>query len=142
MNSCRPKRLGSKSCGPVRSSGFAPRVDGVSTQKSVRRGRDRGRTDAVAPVVAVGEAAAGPANHAGLQRLELVHQRFADAADVGDLRLLADPDAVVDDAAEVFDEVAVEVGGDAADRFIEQDVEPRLGGLRGGAAGRLRERAG
>src|SRR4029453_15826865 len=100
----------------------------------------RGRPDAVAPVVAVGEAAAGPANHAGLQRLQLVDQRFADAADVGDLGVLPDPDAVVDDAAEVFDEVAAEVWSDAADGLIEEDVQPRVDSA-GRAGGRLRERA-
>jgi hypothetical protein len=100
------------------------------------------RADAVAPVVAVGKAAARPADDAGLQRLEFVEQRLANAADVGNLRVLADPDAVVDDAAEVFDEVTAEVGCDAADRFVEKDVQPPVDGLRRRAARRLRECAG
>ena len=44
--------------------------------------------------------------------------------------MLADPDAVVDDAAEVLDEVAVEISGDRADALVQQHVDARVGGAR------------
>ena len=49
----------------------------------------------------------------------------ADAALVGNLRALADLDAVVDDAAKMLDKVSVEVCGDGPDRLVEQDVYAR-----------------
>src|SRR5207244_9432544 len=69
-----------------------------------------GRADAVMPVVAVGEAAAGPADHGRLELLQIVDERLAEAADIRDLRALADPDAVVDDAADMLDEMSVQLG--------------------------------
>ena len=89
-----------------------------------------GRADAVAPVVAVGEAAAGPADDRRLDLLHLVDERLADAVDVGNLRVFADPDAVVHDAAEMLDEMAVQLGRDRADRLADQNLEARLGRLR------------
>ena len=83
--------------------------------------------DAVAPVVAVGKAAARPADGAGRQAAHVIDQRLADASRVGDLRLLADPDAVVDDAAEMLDEVSVEIGRHRTDAFVEQDLDARIG---------------
>src|ERR1019366_616975 len=62
------------------------------------------RTRAVAPIVLVGEAAAGPANHAGVNALQGIQQRFAKPMDVGDGRVFADPDAVIHDAAQMLDE--------------------------------------
>ena len=46
----------------------------------------------------------------------------------GNLRFLADPDAVVDDAAEVLDEMPVEIRRDRSDRLVEEDVDARIGG--------------
>src|SRR5690606_35285535 len=67
------------------------------------------RTDAVAPVVLVGETAAGPAHHRHLQLLQRRDHVVAVAAGVGDLRILAHPDAAVDAVAQVFGELAEEV---------------------------------
>src|ERR1039457_5654860 len=75
-------------------------------QKLFRRGREA-RTDAVAPIVTVGETAARPADDRRPDLAHRVDQRFPDATDIGDLRVLADPDAVVNDAAEMLDEVAM-----------------------------------
>ncbi len=102
------------------------------------------RAHAVAPVVAVGEAAAGPAHDGGLDAAQRIHQRAAHAVDVRHPRRLAHPDAVVHHAAEVLDEVAVDLGSDGADGLIEQDVDAGVGGgARGpgrGAARSARER--
>src|SRR6478609_6908031 len=73
------------------------------------------RAGAVAPVVAVGEAAARPADGALRQLLHPVDDGLPDPLSVGDLRAFADPDAVVDDAAEVLGEVAIEIRHDGAD---------------------------
>ncbi len=89
------------------------------------------RPGAVAPVVAVGEAAAGPADDRRLDALQRLDERRADAARVRHARVLADPDAVVDDAAEVFGEVAVDVAVDGADLFADEDFDARVGGARG-----------
>ena len=92
------------------------------------------RADAVAPVVAFGEAAARPAQHRCLDRPHGVDERLPDAVGVADLRLLADPHAVVDHAAEVLDEVGVDLGRNGADRLRRKDVDPSVhlgsGGLR------------
>src|SRR5262249_35713553 len=75
--------------------------------------------DAVAPIVAVGEASTGPTDDARLDPLHRFDQRLSDAADVRDLRVFADPDAVVDHAAQVFGEMAVDFRSDSADRLIQ-----------------------
>ena len=69
------------------------------------RGTLAGGAKAVAPVVGVGEAAARPAQHRRLNGLHGVDEGLADAVGVGNLGVRPDPDAVVDHAAEVLDEV-------------------------------------
>ena len=93
MNSCVPKEL---------SSTTPPQC--VLTL----RGAFGAVADAVAPVVLVGEAAAGPAQHRHAELLERGDDVVAEAARVGDRRVLADPDAFVDQAAEVLGELAVD----------------------------------
>jgi hypothetical protein len=61
--------------------------------------RPLARANAVAPVVAVSEAASGPAKVRRANPPHVVHELLANATDVGNLRIAADPDAVVDDAA-------------------------------------------
>ena len=92
--------------------------------------------DAVAPVVAVGEAAAGPAVVGGGDALHVVDELTADAVDVGDFGIAADPDAVVDDGAEVFDEMAVEVGADACSGSLQRRLRFRRRRRRWGAVRR------
>ena len=47
---------------------------------------------------------------------------------VGNFGFRADPDAVIDDAAEVFGEMAVDVGRDGAKRFVGENFDARVGG--------------
>src|SRR5439155_4419940 len=89
-----------------------------------------GRADSVAPVIAVGEAAAWPPDDWRLDLFHLVDERLADPIDVRNLRVLADPDAVVDDAAEVLGEMAVQLRVDGANRLVDQNFQTRVGGLR------------
>jgi hypothetical protein len=95
----------------------------------VVRARPGACADAVAPVVAVGEAASWPAQVRRADATHVVHELRADAADVGNRRVATDPDAVVDDAAEVLDEVAVEVGTDLRPRLRWIHRDERIGGL-------------
>ena len=75
------------------------------------------RPDAVAPVVLVGEAAARPAHDDVPELFDMLDERLADAVDVGDLRVGSDPDAIIDDAADVLGELAVDRRPDRADRL-------------------------
>src|SRR5699024_354111 len=70
------------------------------------------RADAVAPVVVVGEAAAGPAQVRDLQRTQRLDHVIADATRVRDLGVLAHVEAAVDAAAQVLGEMAVDVPAD------------------------------
>src|SRR5262249_8968348 len=67
------------------------------------------RANAVAPVVTVGETAARPADDAGFDPAHVFNQFFADAADVRDFGIFADPNPVVDHAAQMLDEMAVNI---------------------------------
>src|SRR5579863_22912 len=58
-----------------------------------------GWTDSISPVIAVGETSSGKANDRSFNLAHLVDQVFADSIDVGDGRVLSDPDPVVDHAA-------------------------------------------
>src|SRR5262245_45779056 len=77
------------------------------------------RPDAVAPVVAVGETPARPPDDARLDSLHRFDNRLPDAADVGNLRVFAYPDAVIDLAPRMFDEMAVHFRRDPADRLVQ-----------------------
>ena len=88
------------------------------------------RAHAVAPIVRIGEAAAGPAHDARFDLPERVYQCTAHTAHVRHLRAFTHPTAIVDHAAQVLDEVPVQLGRDRADRFIDEDLEPRIVGLR------------
>src|SRR4030095_6308907 len=90
--------------GAVRSAfGPFPRVyPEVRTARAVLA-----RPDAVAPVVAVGETAARPTDDARLDSPHRIDNRLPDAADVGNLRVFAHPDAVIDHAAQMLDKMSV-----------------------------------
>jgi hypothetical protein len=58
----------------------------------------------------------------------VVDERLTNPAAVRNSRPLADPDAVVDHAAQMLDEVAVEIGRHRADAFRQQYVDARVSG--------------
>jgi hypothetical protein len=92
-----------------------------------------GGAEAVAPVVGVGEAAAGPAEDGRFDGAHGVDEGLADAVGVGDFGVGADPDAVVDDAAEVLDEMGVDLRRDGGDGLGGKNVDVGVdggGGLR------------
>src|SRR6185295_19792837 len=75
-------------------------------------------TDAVTPVVLVGEAAAGPAQHRHFELPERGQYVGAIAAGVGDRGAFAHPDAFVDIAAKVFHELPVQGRIDGRARLV------------------------
>src|SRR5699024_1584853 len=98
------------------------------------------RTDAVPPVVVVGEAAAGPAQVRDLQRAQRGDHVVADAARVRDLGVLPHEEAAVDAAPQVLGEMAVEVAADGRTGQVEIDHHP--GGAVGGGGRRTGRAAG
>ena len=98
-----------------------------STLPEVVRTRTR-FADAVAPVVSVGEAASGPAKVGCADALHVVDELFPDAIDVWDFGVAYDPHTVVDHAAEVFDEVSVDVRADDCAGFAESEFDFCIGG--------------
>src|SRR5262249_1308536 len=81
-------------------------------------------TDAVPPVVLVGETAARPPQHGDVQVLERGDDVVAHAARVRDRGLLPDPDAVVNQAPEMLGEVAVDVAVDRRLRLVGAGRQP------------------
>ena len=81
------------------------------------------RADAVAPVVRFGEASARPADQRNVRRPHFVDDEFAEPADVRYIGIRAGVDAVVDDAADVLGEHAVQVGRNPADRFRPDQIK-------------------
>src|SRR5689334_8600447 len=80
------------------------------------------RPCAIAPVIAVGETAARPAHDRRAYALQMVYKGFANAADVCNLRVFADPDAVINDAAEMLGEVAVNLRRNHRRRFCNENL--------------------
>ena len=67
--------------------------------------------DSVHPVVFVGEAAAGPAEHGYLELSEGLQDVCAVSVNIWDIALRTHPDALVDASAKVLGELAVKFGG-------------------------------
>src|SRR4051812_22092137 len=102
------------------------RAEGVGLDDPAPVGVERGRAlvtraNAVAPVVFVGEASAGPADVRYLDRLQRLDDVVADAARVRNLRIRTDPDPFVDATPEVLGKLAENVPVDlrAARRGVD-----------------------
>ena len=78
---------------------------------------------AVAPVVLIGKATTGITNDARLELLQIIDQRLAKTVIVWNLRFFAHPDPVVNHAAEMFDKVTIDVRGNRADGFVDEDFD-------------------
>src|SRR5262249_10120924 len=88
-----------------------------------------GGANGLAPVGSVGEKAAGEAHDGGLDLAHFVDELFADAIDIWDFGFRADPDSVIDYAAEIFGEVSVDVGRNRAQWLVGENFNARVGGL-------------
>ncbi len=107
-------------------------AEGVGLQHAAPVGIERGRAlfggaDALAPVVFIGEAAAGPADIRDLDGFQGADDVVADAAGVGDRGIGADPDAFVNAVAEVLGELAEDVAVDRGARLcgVDRDGDGR-----------------
>ncbi len=76
------------------------------------------RADAFAPVIFIREAAARPTHHRHFQFLQRLDDVVAIAARVRNLRVLADPDSLVDAVAQVLRELAIDVAIDLGARLV------------------------
>jgi hypothetical protein len=92
------------------------------------------RPDPIVPIVAVGEAAAGIADNRSFDLAHVIDNSFADAVYVRNLGVLANPKPVINDAAEVFGKVAVNVRRDRSQWLVDKDLDVRISSarLRGG----------
>ena len=93
------------------------------------------RADAVHPVVLVGKASAGPAEHGDLQGPEGIQDIGPVTVDVGNGGVLAHPDPFVDAFPEVLGELSVDFGRNdrlVLGRLMDGDFDLRAGGQRGG----------
>ena len=86
------------------------------------------RSNSISPVVAVCEASSGPSDDGRFNFFECLHDVFADSADVWYIGIGAYPYSFVDAAAEVFSEVAVDVGVYGCDFFVGIDGDGVCGG--------------
>src|SRR5262245_6649955 len=75
---------------------------------------------AVAPMVTVGEAASRPAQVRSADSLHIVNELFADPVYVGNPGIASNPDAVIDHATEMLDEMPVDVGVDDRAWFVRR----------------------
>ena len=79
------------------------------------------RADALLPVIFVGKASARPAQHRQTDAFERLHNVRAHAVDIRDGAVLAHKETVVDAAAEMFGEIAVDLRLDDRARLIRED---------------------
>ena len=82
-------------------------------------------------MVFIGKTSARPAQHRHLDLPERGDDIIADAARIGDRAVLAHPDALVDAAAEVFRELAVDVAVDRVAPLVGMDDQFALRRRRG-----------
>ena len=88
------------------------------------------RANSITPVVAVGKATAGPANHRRSQLFQAIDKFFADAIVVRHLGVFSHPDAVINAAAQMLGEMAVDIRRDDSDGLIRKNIDAALGGKR------------
>ena len=82
-----------------------------------------GRPDSLAPMIFVGKAAAGPANHRYLQLLERGHDVVANSPRVRNGRAGTHPDAFVDSAAQMLGKLTENVAIDLRACFVGSDPQ-------------------
>ena len=93
---------------------------GLFTPASEAARATRSRTDSIAPVVFVGEAASWPPHYHRTELADMFDQGGSNAVNVRNLRVRSDPNSVVDDTADVFSKLAVKSRTDRRDWLVEQ----------------------
>ncbi|HSZ63040.1 MAG TPA: hypothetical protein VK828_14655 [Terriglobales bacterium] len=85
------------------------------------------RPDAITPVIAVGETAPWPTNDRRFDSSQVLNQGASNPILIGDFGVFTDPHSVVNDTAEIFREVSVDVGRDCAERLCAQNINAGVG---------------
>src|ERR1700683_3743550 len=68
------------------------------------------RANAIAPIITVGKTSAREPYYRSLDLAHVIDQLFTNSIDLRDRRVLANPNAIIDYAAEIFGEVPVDIG--------------------------------
>ena len=74
------------------------------------------RTDTILPMVGISETSARPADDRRRDFLQRVQHVFSESLDIGDRAVFADPDAVINTAAKMFDKLTVQLSRDDSTR--------------------------
>src|SRR5689334_18170439 len=113
-----PERVGLEG---LHSHGALPRFTRVGPE--VRPARTLvARTRAISPVITVGKTAARPPDYRRVNAAHGVYESSPDPVRIRNARSLTYPDAVIDDAAEVFGKVSIDVGGNRSDWLVQQNL--------------------
>ena len=72
-------------------------------------------------MIAVSETTSRPADYRRVELVQRVNDAAPDAINIGNRRLLTDPDAVVDTRSNVFNELAMQMGLNSRDWLLEVD---------------------
>ena len=89
------------------------------------------RAYSIHPVVVVGEASSGPAQHWNLESLQGVEDILAVAVDIGHVGILAHPQPAVDATAEMFRELSVDFRRNGHARTGVMHPDSRVLGVEG-----------
>jgi hypothetical protein len=74
-------------------------------------------------MVAVSETATGPSIVGYADALHVVDELPPDSPDIGNLRIGSNPDAVIDDTAQMLDELAIEVRADLRPIRLDRNLD-------------------
>jgi hypothetical protein len=80
-------------------------------------------SDAVTPIVCFRKATAWPTQNAGADCFKCFYKRFAEAMDIWNGGIFANPDAVIENAADMFGEMTVDKRIDDANRKRFDQIE-------------------
>src|SRR5262245_52819856 len=97
--------------------------------KIVSPGTPGRRADAVAPMVTIGEAPARPAQIRSADSLHVFNELLANPVHVRNLGIASNPDAVIDHAAEMLDEMPVQMRVDDRAWLVRRYFDFGVSGL-------------
>jgi hypothetical protein len=77
----------------------------------------------ISPVIAVRKTAAWPAKIRDSNPPQVIDELFTNAVDIRNFRVPSDPNAIVDDATEMLDELPVNMGADLGTRILGRNLD-------------------
>src|SRR5262245_26729402 len=105
-------------------AGWRPMLPKIVSPGTPGRG-----TDAVAPMVAIGEAPARPAQIRSADSLHVFNELLANPVHVRNLGIASHPDSVIDHTAEMLDEMPVQMRVDDRARLVRRYFDFDVSGL-------------